>query len=489
MRVRSLLITGVSAAALAAATVLPAATSGATTTPRRQLPAAAVTALHSAATRCHNWGLMCTEVYDSEAVFGEDHYVGHDEPSLLFYSNQPGSGNRARYDVVLPRQPSSIPINGRSYDFMLHIAPWFGMAMCNPQSWPLHNKTCTPDSDSNIRPASDPNHPGAAYMELQLYPPGYVRQFTGGSCDSRAWCAALVIWSLAIDPVTGKTLNDACANRILGGLEYGNFAYVTRNGKPQGPPNPLQFDPIRSGAPDPKRVLFMNGGDRLTITMKDTPAGFRVDFADHTTGGTGSMTASAANGFGQIRFAPKSGCDLIPYSFHPMYSTSSPQTRVPWAAHSYNVAFSDEIGHFDWCTDVDASSFTCTGQEGKPGDREKTDADDQGCFPFWASTLVELSGCLGTNTGFDGASYQKLGPGSCTATACVRHLCCSVARRQVMPSPTRIRESASNQTCRGSPRQTWAAPATGLPVRGAPACRVPTTARSPTSIPTSPWAR
>src|SRR4051794_26562247 len=27
---------------------------------------------------------ICTEVYDSEAVFGEDHYVGHDEPSLLF---------------------------------------------------------------------------------------------------------------------------------------------------------------------------------------------------------------------------------------------------------------------------------------------------------------------------------------------------------------------------------------------------------------------
>ena len=32
-----------------------------------------------------------------------------------------------------------------------------------------------------------------------------------------------------------------------------------------------------------------------------------------------------------------------------MYATSSEHTRVPWAAHSYNVAFSDEIGHFEYC--------------------------------------------------------------------------------------------------------------------------------------------
>src|SRR5258706_29426 len=35
----------------------------------------------------------CPEVWDSESVFGHDVYVGHDEPSLLFYSNKPGSGN------------------------------------------------------------------------------------------------------------------------------------------------------------------------------------------------------------------------------------------------------------------------------------------------------------------------------------------------------------------------------------------------------------
>ena len=55
------------------------------------------------------------------------------------------------------------------------------------------------------------------------------------------------------------------------------------------------------------------------------------------------MTASAANGFGQIQSAPTgTSCTEIPYDFHPMYSTSSPQTRVPWSAHSYNIAFDED---------------------------------------------------------------------------------------------------------------------------------------------------
>src|ERR1051326_3485006 len=47
---------------------------------------------------------LCTEVQDP-TVFG-DSYVGHDEPSTLFYSNVPGSGNRMRYDLTLPKDPS-----------------------------------------------------------------------------------------------------------------------------------------------------------------------------------------------------------------------------------------------------------------------------------------------------------------------------------------------------------------------------------------------
>jgi hypothetical protein len=151
----------------------------------------------------------------------------------------------------------------------------------------------------------------------------------------------------------------------------------------------------------------MRQGDHLSVTLHDTANGLRTQVNDLSTGQSGSMTASAANGFGQIQYAPTgTGCTAIPYTFHPMYSTSSPQTRVPWAAHSYNIAFDEETGHFDYCTAVDTSTGACTGQEGIPGDQEPADGDDVGCFNAAQSLLVQVNGCYGTNTGFDGTSYQ-----------------------------------------------------------------------------------
>ena len=350
--------------------------------------------------------IMCAEVSDYANAF--HYYVGHDEPSALFYSNVPGSGNRMRYEFTLPREPSHKVINGRSWTFQLSPALWFGMAMCDTQSYPQQVSTCTPDSDSNI--TSDANlaqHAGTAFMELQFYPPGFVKQFNGNSCDARSWCAAMTIDSLSEDPVNGTTLNNTCQNQILGGLEYVNFAFLTKSGTPIGPPNPLQFNPATSGNPTRNAgVLFMRQGDRLSVTLHDTANGLKTVVDDLSTGQSGSMTASAANGFGQIQAAPTgTSCTDVPYTFHPMYSTSSPQTRVPWAAHSYNVAFDEETGHFDYCTTVDATTGNCTGQEGTTGDQEPADGDDNGCFSAAQSLLVQVNGCYGTNTGFDGTSY------------------------------------------------------------------------------------
>lgn len=196
-----------------------------------------------------------------------------------------------------------------------------------------------------------------------------MQQFDSQSCDAIHWCAALTIDSLAEDPVAGTLLNPTCANQILGGVEYVNFAYLTRSGRPQGPPNPLQFDPVASGKPDPRKVLLMNQGDRITLTMHDTGHGVRAELNDATTHRSGSMTASAHNGFGQIRYAPTgTSCTEIPYDFHPMYDTSSPVhgANTLWAAHSGNVAFSDEIGHFDFCSKVDTTTGTAPESKAHP---------------------------------------------------------------------------------------------------------------------------
>jgi hypothetical protein len=371
-------------------------------------PAASYAQSTAKSQACVTGHLMCTEVQDYEAAF-HDVYVGHDEPSVLYYSNVPGAGNRNQWQVTLPKDPPPSVKRGRSWTFQLTPTFWFGMALCDTQSYPVQVKQCKPDSDSNIT-SSLTQHPGTAFMELQFYPPGWVKQFAGSSCDPRQWCAAMTIDSLSEDPVNGTTLNPTCTGEILGGTEYVNFAFITHSGRPIGPPNPLQFN-LTSGNPTRPNVLFMRPGDHIGVNLHDTSQGLRAVLVDHSTGQTGSMTASAANGFGQIKYAPTgTSCTEIPYNFHPMYSTSSPQTRVIWAAHSYNIAFDEEIGHFDYCTAVTAAGG-CSGQEGIPGDREPTDSDDTACFPASASLLVKVSGCEGTNVpGWDGTSYQALWP-------------------------------------------------------------------------------
>ncbi len=363
---------------------------------------------------CAAGAITCSEVWDSEAVFGEGKYIGHDEPSTLFYSNVPGSGNQMSYRLTLPQDPS--PTNptkaGKSFNFELHPAFWFGMAMCDTQSYPEQISTCSPDSDTNIvDPAISPKHAGTAFMEMQFYPPGWVAWPAGNSCDATKWCAALNIDSLSENPVTGQFLNNTCAAKT--GVEYVNFAFMTKNGVPQpgSPPNPVNAT-INTFTPNPSADLFMNSGDNLTVAMHDTPVGLQIVINDQTTGQSGSMTTSKANGFGQVQFDPTgTSCNNIPYSFHPMYSTSSEKTRVPWAAHSYNIAFSDEIGHFDFCNAV--SGGVCTGLEGIRNDQEPTDGDDLNCFSSSASTLVKVRGCANfaaVNQGFDGVPYQPLWP-------------------------------------------------------------------------------
>jgi hypothetical protein len=353
---------------------------------------------------CAKGNLMCTEVADLSHAFGGA-YVGHDEPSVLYYSSVPGAGNRNQWQLTLPTDPPPNVVLGRSWTFQLTPAFWFGMAMCDTQSFPEQVSTCTPDSDSNITPLA--HHPGTAFMELQFYPPGWV---SGAfhSCDARDWCAAITIDSLSRDPVHGRDLNSTCQNQILGGLEYVNFAFLTKSGTPVGPPDPLDFNPATSGNPFQPDVFMMHQGDHIAVTMHDTAHGLQTVLTDTTTGTTGSMIASAANGFGQIKFAPTgTSCTAIPSDFHPMYSTSSPATRVPWAAHSYNIAFDEEIGHFDYCTRVNVPNFTCNGLEGVTGDQRPADGDEFPCFPAADSLLVQVNGCTGTNApGFDGTSYK-----------------------------------------------------------------------------------
>jgi hypothetical protein len=97
---------------------------------------------------------------------------------------------------------------------------------------------------------------------------------------------------------------------------------------------------------------------------------------------------------------------------------------VPWAAHSYNVAFSDEIGHFEYCNAVAGQGGACTQDgvgdldNGLPAGAE----DDFGCFappfqPPFQSTRVKIGGCIATDFDFDGVPYKTTWPGSLSNAA------------------------------------------------------------------------
>jgi hypothetical protein len=371
---------------------------------------------------CQSRASLCADAYENPK--GE--YVGHDEPSVEFKSHVPGSGNDITYLMTLPTEPNAFPTQsgvGATWNFQLRPTFWFGLTLCDSESAPEFTKACKPDSDTNDLVGTNPKaanyigkHPGNAYMELQFYGPGYVPQFEGFGCTARQYCAAMTIDSRTLDQNTATENTDACDNYVLGGPEPINWAYITRSGKSQAPANPLftgTFDAPDFSAvnPDTTKDLMMSPGDRILIHMHDTPAGLRIDLNDLTSRQSGSMTASVANGFGHILYTPNSTtCQQEPYAFHPEYSTGQPRGNT-WSAHTYNVAMSDEIGHFENCLQLDAEFNCAVPGTQDPGGLDEDD-DNNFCVPGTDSTLVMINGCFSGDEDWDGQSYRNDWPGT-----------------------------------------------------------------------------
>jgi hypothetical protein len=373
---------------------------------------------------CSSGASVCADPYGP--IAGD--YVGHDEPSLEFKSDVPGSGNNMTYTMTLPRDPATFPTasgaGGTTWNFQLRPTFWFGLTLCDSESSPEFTKDCTPDSNANDLVGANsaaPNyigkHPGNAFMELQFYGPGYVPQFEGFGCSAHQYCAAMTIDSRTLNQNTGIENTAACNEYILGGGEPINWAYVTKSGQSQAPANPLftgtfAHPNFRAVNPNLEKDLLMSPGDRIRIHMLDTPAGFRTELTDLTTGQSGSMTASVPNGFGHILYTPTShACKEAPYAFHPEYSTANPRGNT-WSAHTYNVAMSDEIGHFENCLAIN-DDLNCI-NPGAQDDASGLDEDDghNFCVPGKDSTLVHIDGCFASDGDWDAQSYRNDWPGT-----------------------------------------------------------------------------
>jgi hypothetical protein len=133
-------------------------------------------------------------------------YIGHDEASVLFYSDRPHSASNLQWEFVLPTEHAP-PATQSFQNFGLF---WFGLPICDPNSFPFG--PCTPASDSN-----DPNTAGAGDLEFQFYPPGKNTTIDPFSCSIDKWCAAVNIFS---------------------STEQFNFAFIQTDGVPAGHPGP-----------------------------------------------------------------------------------------------------------------------------------------------------------------------------------------------------------------------------------------------------------
>ncbi len=282
---------------------------------------------------------------------GYPYYIGHAEPTLEFFSNAGASGNNMQWKLKLPATEPTPSQDGTNVaNFELYSTFWLGLALCDPNSNNLG--TCTPNSDSN-----NPSTSGAAFLELQFYPPGL-------NCSNTQWCVRLHI----------NTLQNNNAFQKMNCLEPTTQAYVTLDGTPSG------------------TQLLMSNGDTIIVTISDTANGLETFINDVTSSTTGFMVASGANGF--VHNSDQSTCAMAAFNFHPMYMTASPGQTVPWAATNPNVAFDPEIGHFELCGNASCSVLP------DPPDSSLKTTDDTGC-----QTVRSIGGCFGADLDHDGTSY------------------------------------------------------------------------------------
>ena len=302
-------------------------------------------------------GFICAHPRGSEGGRFEDngHYIGHDEPSFRFISNVKGSGRNFTINEKLPMDPVALPtVKKPGHDvthwFELSIAPWISTTVCDPNSAPL--LPCTPGSDANAPKGRYPGA-GAAFVELQFYPPGFAPFADNISCDNSHWCSALNIDSLECTGDGSGPCNNNC-------IEPVNFAFIQTNGVPAGPPSP-QLSNIKSATPN-KKTLLMNPGDSITVRMFDAAIkgghALEVVETDHTTGKSGFMIASGANGF--MNTDPFS-CKGTKFNFEPEYNTARAANIIPWGIGPYEINTQYEIGHFEACTKVSKPATTSVG--------------------------------------------------------------------------------------------------------------------------------
>ena len=109
----------------------------------------------------------CTDPrgYDGQRFDDNGNYIGHDEPSVQFLSNAPGSGNNMQWSITLPKE-HALPA---TQTFENQVAFWFSLALCDPNYFP--QQPCTPDSDKNLGTSGNPKDAGSGIPRNAILSP------------------------------------------------------------------------------------------------------------------------------------------------------------------------------------------------------------------------------------------------------------------------------------------------------------------------------
>ena len=172
--------------------------------------------------------------------------------------------------------------------------------------------------------------------------------------------------------------------------------------------------------PDLGRDFLMNPGDLLQMHMFDTPQrlpGHRRRSHDAHVGQDDRQRRQRLR-LGAVRAERRALHG--PAARLSTRCTARPRraTRNFNAAHTGNISFADEIGHFEYCAAVRNDAHRDLRQAARrrhqrSGQRRSGPAgDDVFCLPASASTLIKIGGCLNTDGDFDSVSYKFSWPGS-----------------------------------------------------------------------------
>jgi hypothetical protein len=192
----------------------------------------------------------------------------------------------------------------------------------------------------------------------------------------------MAIFSLNLNQNNGVPNNADCLGRV--GLEPANFAFITKNGKPHAPADPL-LSTIDTFTPHKSTDLFMQSGDQLAVSIHDNrrraltwptyPRGqLRLDDRQR-----GQRVRSDIYDPERHDLQHPAVC-VPPHVLHLQRAHAGPR-----AAHGCNVAFSDEIGHFSTTTPSTPRAATASPPASPAPTTASASAGPPACACTWAA--------------------------------------------------------------------------------------------------------